>query len=266
MGSSSSPPALEIRSARLTFHRGTANERAALDGVDLALARGDFAVVIGGNGAGKSTLLNVIAGELSLDAGHVRVQGRDVTRDPTHRRAATIARVFQDPLIGTAGSMTIEENLSIAQRRGGRSGLRSGLTAQGREVYRERLARLGLGLEKCLSHKVELLSGGQRQSLALAMAVIKTPQVLLLDEHTAALDPRTAAAVMRATVEAVTGEGLTTLMVTHNMQHAIDHGNRLVMMSAGRIIYEAEGDEKKALSVQALLDRFHIASDRMLLA
>jgi putative ABC transport system ATP-binding protein len=162
--------------------------------------------------------------------------------------------------------MTIEENLSISERRGGRNGLRSGLTAQGREVYRDRLARLGLGLEKRLSHKVELLSGGQRQSLALAMAVIKTPQVLLLDEHTAALDPRTAAAVMRATVEAVTSEGLTTLMVTHNMQHAIDYGNRLIMMSAGQIIYEAEGAEKKALSVQALLDRFHIASDRMLLA
>lgn len=260
------PPALDVSDVQVTFHGGTANARAALAGVSVALARGEFAVIIGGNGAGKSSLLNVVAGELQPDRGRVRIHGADVTQDPTHRRARRVARVFQDPLIGTAGAMTIEENMSIAERRGRRHGFARGLTKGARARYAERLAAIGLKLEERLDQKVELLSGGQRQGLALAMAVVTPPEVLLLDEHTAALDPRTATAVMRQTVEAVTAMRLTTLMVTHNMQHAIDHGDRLIMMSEGRIVYEASGAEKRALTVEALLQRFHVASDRMLLA
>lgn len=256
----------EARSLRKAFHAGTANERVALADVSLTLAPGDFAVVIGGNGAGKSTLLNAIAGETVVDTGIIEIDGRDVTREPTYRRAAAVARVFQDPLIGTAGAMTIEENLALAERRGRRNGLRLGLTTAARLRYRERLAGLGLGLESRMSQKVELLSGGQRQSLALLMAVLTTPKLLLLDEHTAALDPRTADTVMRATIAAVERDKLTTLMVTHNMEHALAYGNRLIMMMEGRIVFMAAGAEKSALTVESLVKRFHLTSDRMLLA
>lgn len=257
--------ALALDGLRKTFHQGTPDRRAALDGVSLALKPGDFAVVIGGNGAGKSTLLNAIAGEITPDEGSVSVDGIDVTGKPTHVRAAWIARVFQDPLAGTAGTLTVAENLSIAERRGKRSGLRWGLNAEGRRRYRSRVAALGLGLEDRLDQKVGSLSGGQRQSLALAMAVLNAPKLLLLDEHCAALDPKTAELVMQETVRAVTGENLTALMVTHNMQHAIEFGNRLIMMMAGRIVYQAEGAEKAALTIDHLVRRFHITSDRMVL-
>jgi putative ABC transport system ATP-binding protein len=257
---------LDARGLRKTFNAGTPNARVALDGVSLRLAPGDFAVVIGGNGAGKSTLLNAVAGEVTVDEGTIALDGQDVTRLPTHRRADRVARVFQDPLAGSAGTMTIEENLALALRRGQRHGLRFALDGGRRARFREALAVFGLGLENRLTQKVELLSGGQRQSLALAMAILTTPKVLLLDEHTAALDPRTAATVMAATVAAVGRERLTTLMVTHNMRHAIDYGNRLVMMMDGRIIFQAEGAEKRGLTVEGLVERFHLTDDKMLLA
>jgi putative tryptophan/tyrosine transport system ATP-binding protein len=257
---------LSARSLRKAFHAGTPNERVALNDVTLSLAPGDFAVVIGGNGAGKSTLLNAIAGEVQVDTGNIEIAKKDVTREPTWRRAASVARVFQDPLIGTAGAMTIEENLALAERRGKRNGLKLGLTAPARARYRERLATLRLGLESRMSQKVELLSGGQRQSLALMMAVLTTPKLLLLDEHTAALDPRTADNVMKATIAAVERDQLTTLMVTHNMEHALRYGNRLIMMMEGRIAYMADAAEKATLTVESLVKRFHLTSDRMLLA
>ncbi len=259
------PPMLALDGLRKTFHQGTSDRRAALDGVSLSLKPGDFAVVIGGNGAGKSTLLNAVAGEIIPDEGSVTVDGVDVTRKPTHTRAAWIARVFQDPLAGTAGTLTVAENLSIAERRGKRSGLRWGLNAESRKHYQDRVAALGLGLEDRLDQKVGSLSGGQRQSLALAMAVLTSPKLLLLDEHCAALDPKTAELVMQETVKAVSGEKLTALMVTHNMQHAIEFGNRLIMMMAGRIVYQAEGTEKTSLTIDHLIKRFHITSDRMVL-
>jgi len=257
---------LNASALRKAFHPGTPNERVALSDVSLALAPGDFAVVVGGNGAGKSTLLNAIAGEVQVDRGSIAIADRDVTREPTHKRAALIGRVFQDPLVGTAGAMSIEENLALAERRGRRNGLRFGLTAAARRRYRERLAPFGLGLENNMGQKVELLSGGQRQSLALLMAVLTTPRLLLLDEHTAALDPRTAETVMQATIAAVQRAGLTTLMVTHNMAHALAYGNRLIMMMEGRIIYEASGAEKTGLTIESLVRRFHVTSDRMLLS
>jgi putative ABC transport system ATP-binding protein len=256
---------LSARALRKTFHAGTSNERVALNDVSLELASGDFAVIVGGNGAGKSTFLNAIAGEVRIDTGAIVVDGRDVTREPTHKRAGAISRVFQDPLIGTAGVMTIEENLALAERRGRGNGLRLGLTAPARSRYRDHLAELGLGLENRMSQKVELLSGGQRQSLALLMAVLTTPKLLLLDEHTAALDPKTAEAVMRATTRAVERASLTALMVTHNMQHALAFGNRIIMMAEGRIVFEARDAEKAALTVESLVKRFQVASDRMLL-
>lgn len=257
---------LSARSLRKAFHAGTANERVALVDVSLTLAPGDFAVVIGGNGAGKSTLLNAIAGEVDVDTGSIEIAGRHVTNDPTHRRANLVSRVFQDPLVGTAGSMTIEENLALAERRGRRNGLRLGLTSPARQRYRDNLATLGLGLENRMSQKVELLSGGQRQSLALLMAVLTTPSLLLLDEHTAALDPRTADLVMRTTLAAIQRDNLTVLMVTHNMEHALTYGNRLIMMMEGRIVYDAASEEKAGLTVESLVKRFHLTSDRMLLA
>jgi putative ABC transport system ATP-binding protein len=257
---------LEVAGIRKTFNTGTVNARTALDSVSLKLEDGDFAVVIGGNGAGKSTLLNAIAGEVMVDEGRITVAGQDVTRTPTHRRAHLVSRVFQDPLAGSAGSMTIEENLALATRRGQSTRLRFALSEERRRTYREILAPFGLGLEDRLGHKVELLSGGQRQSLALAMAVVTLPKLILLDEHTAALDPKTAASVMQATLHAVQANRLTALMVTHNMQHAIDYGNRLIMMTDGRIRFEAQGDEKRGLTVEALVERFHLTDDKMLLA
>ena len=257
---------LKITDAIKVFHRGTVNERPALNGLSLKLEAGDFTAVIGSNGAGKSTLLNAIAGDISIDSGSVNVDGHNLTSAPTHKRAKWVARVFQDPLGGTAGTMTIEENLALAALRGQSHSLSLGLNSQRRDYYRELLATLGLGLEERLTSKVELLSGGQRQSLALIMAIITEPAVLLLDEHCAALDPKTAGIVMDSTVKAVEAAGLTTLMVTHNMQHAIDYGNRLIMLEAGQLKLSMDGEEKASLDVESLVERFHITDDKILLS
>lgn len=257
---------LEIRAARKVFYRGQADEKTALDGLDLALPTGGFAVVIGSNGAGKSSLLNVISGALVLDSGKILINGDDVTSVPVHRRAMRLARVFQDPMKGTAASMTVAENMLLAELRASRRTLRRGLSAARIAAYRERLAVLGLGLENRLDTKVELLSGGQRQSLSLIMAVGGSPELLLLDEHTAALDPRTAEIVMKATVRAVEELKLTTLMVTHNMQHAVDYGDRVVMLDAGRVRLEIAGEEKARITVADLIGHFSVKTDRMLLA
>ncbi len=257
---------LEITDAVKIFNRGTVNERPALNGFSLKLGTGDFAAVIGSNGAGKSTLLNAIAGGISIDTGTVIVDGHDLTSLPTHKRAKWVARVFQDPLGGTASSMTIEENLTLAVLRGQRHGLGLGLNSLRRDTYRDLLSTLGLGLEDRLTSKVEILSGGQRQSLALIMAIITEPAVLLLDEHCAALDPKTAGIVMASTVKAVESAGLTTLMVTHNMQHAIDYGDRLIMLEAGQLRLAVSGEEKSSLDVESLVERFHITDDKILLS
>ena len=258
-------PLLAARGLRKTFGGGLPGARPALDGVDLTLARSDFVVIIGSNGAGKSTLLNSIAGSFLLDAGQIMLAGQDITRLAGHRRAGLITRVFQDPMIGTAAEMTIEENLALAERRGARRGLRMNLNSARRDQYRDRLKPLALGLEDRLTTQVALLSGGQRQALSLIMAVMSKPQLLLLDEHTAALDPRTAALVMEATERVVRENGLTALMVTHNMRQAIETGNRLIMMDAGRIRDDIGGVEKSSLTAADLVEKFKIDNDRMLL-
>lgn len=254
-----------VSDARKIFYAGTADERRALDGVDLTLEQGDFCVVIGSNGAGKSSLLNAVSGKLPLDEGRIEINGDDLTRLPVHRRAAHIARVFQDPMIGTAPSMSVAENMLLAELRGHRPRLVPGLTAKRRAAFKERLAVVGLGLEERLDTQVGLLSGGQRQSLSLVMAVSTKPDLLLLDEHTAALDPRTADLVMQATVAAIKAYGLTALMVTHNMQHAVDYGNRLIMMDAGRIRLSLAGADKVDVSVENLIGRFHEKADWIML-
>jgi putative ABC transport system ATP-binding protein len=256
---------LRLVGAQKRFHRGTADERAALDGIGLDLS-GDFTVVIGSNGAGKSTLLNALAGTVPLDAGRVEIDGVDVTAWPEHRRARLVARVHQDPMLGTLPTLTVAENLALAGMRATGAGFGRALNAARRERYAAALAPFGLGLEARLASRVGLLSGGQRQVLALAMAVVSTPRVLLLDEHCAALDPKTAELVMTATVRAVSAGRLTTLMVTHNMQHAIRYGDRLLMMDAGKVLLDVRGEEKARLTVDALVERFHLAADRMLLA
>ena len=262
---------LKLENIHKVFNPGTINEKVALDGLNLHLQPGDFCTVIGGNGAGKSTMLNAVAGVFALDGGRITIDGDDVTNLPEYKRAAYLGRVFQDPMTGTAATMQIEENLALAARRGKKRGLRIGITPSEREEYRERLKVLGLGLEDRLTARVGLLSGGQRQALTLLMATLKKPKVLLLDEHTAALDPKTAAKVLEVTDEIVQNEKLTTLMITHNMRDAIRHGNRLVMMKDGRVIFDVSGDEKKSLTVKDLLEKFSSASgeelnnDRMLL-
>ncbi len=256
---------LSVKAAHKTFHSGTLDERRALAGIDLTLDEGDFCIVIGSNGAGKSTLLNAISGKQRLDRGAVVIDGTEVSDQAVHERARLIARVFQDPMIGTAPTMTVAENLLLAELRGKPTRLVPGLTAERRRIYRERLAGLGLDLEDRLDAPVSLLSGGQRQSLALLMAVSTGPKLLLLDEHTAALDPRTADAVMRTTVEAIAAHRLTVLMVTHNMSHAVSYGDRLVMMDQGKIHVEIKGDEKKRVTVSELIDRFHVKTDRIVL-
>jgi len=238
------------------FYPGTPDERTALHNVSLHLKAQDFAVIIGGNGAGKSTLLNTFAGELPIDSGSIVINGDDVTALPTHRRAGYVSRVFQDPSVGTAATLTIEENLAVAALRGVRRGFGRGLTAALRNQFREHLASFGLGLENRMMAQVGLLSGGQRQALSLLMAVLNQPKVLLLDEHTAALDPRTAEAVMQATSRVVAQSGLTTLMVTHNMHHAIAHGNRLIMMQQGQIIADLGSAQKQGLTVERLVAAF----------
>lgn len=257
---------LEIRSARKVFYRGQPDEKIALDGLDLSLATGEFGVVIGSNGAGKSSMLNAISGALPLDSGKILINGDDVTNVPVYKRAARLARVFQDPMRGTAASMTVAENMLLADLRASKRGLRKGLTAARLASYKERLSVLGLGLENRLDTRVDLLSGGQRQSLSLIMAVGGSPELLLLDEHTAALDPRTADLVMQATVRAVDALKLTTLMVTHNMQHAVDFGSRIFMLSAGRVRLDISGEEKASVTVPDLIEHFSVKTDRMLLA
>ncbi|MCI8829317.1 MAG: ATP-binding cassette domain-containing protein [Ruminiclostridium sp.] len=257
---------LELNGLYKTFNRGTANEKRAIDGLTLTLEDGDFVTVIGGNGAGKSTTLNLIAGVFPPDQGSIVLNDRDITNLPEHRRAKYLGRVFQDPMMGTAATMGIEENLALAYRRGRRRGLRPGVTNREREIYREKLATLGLGLENRMTSKVGLLSGGQRQALTLLMATLKKPDLLLLDEHTAALDPKTADKVLKLTEEIVSRDKLTTLMVTHNMRNAIEYGNRIIMMDAGRVVVDIRGEEKKNLTVKDLLEKFNIENDRMLLS
>ena len=247
---------LDVRNVYKTFNPGTVNEKTALNGVDLHLNEGDFVTVIGGNGAGKSTLLNAVAGVWPVDSGTITIGGVDVTHMPEHKRAKYIGRVFQDPMMGTAATMQIEENLALAKRRGGSRTLRPGITKAEREEYRELLKILDLGLEDRLTSKVGLLSGGQRQALTLLMATLQKPKLLLLDEHTAALDPKTAAKVLDATERIVGRDHLTTLMITHNMKDAIVHGNRLIMMYEGRVALDIAGEDKKKLTVEDLLAKF----------
>lgn len=251
---------LEIKNVYKTFNAGTVNEKIALKGLDLTLEDGDFVTVIGGNGAGKSTMLNAVAGVWPVDMGKIIIDGKDVTRLSEHQRAKYIGRVFQDPMMGTAPSMWIEENLALAARRGQRRGLSWGVTKEEKEQYRELLGGLGLGLESRLTTKVSTLSGGQRQALTLLMATLKRPKLLLLDEHTAALDPKTAAKVMELTDRIVRDGQLTTLMITHNMRDAIQYGNRLIMLHDGHVILDIAGEEKKKLTVPDLLEQFTKAS------
>ena len=257
---------LKIRDVYKTFNRGTVNEKVAINGLDLTLEDGDFVTVIGGNGAGKSTMLNLIAGVFPVDSGKIILNGLNLNGLPEHKRARFLGRVFQDPMRGTAATMGIEENLALAYRRGKRRGLGHGITGEEREMYREKLKSLDLGLEDRLTSKVGLLSGGQRQALTLLMATLQKPDLLLLDEHTAALDPKTADKVLQLTEEIVARDHLTTLMVTHNMKNAIQYGNRLIMMDAGRVVVDIRGEEKKNLTVRDLLEKFNIENDRMLLS
>ena len=251
---------LEIKNVYKTFNPGTVNEKQALKGISLTLEDGDFVTVIGGNGAGKSTMLNAVAGTWPVDEGQIIIDGVDVTKLSEHKRAAYLGRVFQDPMTGTAATMGIEENLALANRRGKIRSLMPGIRKQEREEYRELLKILGLGLENRLTSKVGLLSGGQRQALTLLMATLKKPKLLLLDEHTAALDPKTAAKVLETTETIVNRDNLTTLMITHNMRDAIAHGNRLIMMMDGEIILDIRGEEKKKLTVADLMHQFEVAS------
>ena len=263
---------LEIKNISKTFNPGTINEKRALTNVSLTLNDGDFVTVIGGNGAGKSTLLNAIAGVWPVDSGSISIDGQDVTGLPDYRRAKLIGRVFQDPMTGTAATMQIDENLALAKRRGRRRGLRWGVTQAERGEYRERLKLLNLGLEDRMTSKVGLLSGGQRQALTLLMATLQKPKLLLLDEHTAALDPKTAEKVLNATERIIDEDHLTALMITHNMRDAIAHGNRVIMMHEGHIIFDVSGEDKKNLKVSQLLEKFEEAAgeefsnDRMMLS
>lgn len=263
---------IQLTNVSKTFNAYTINEKKALVNLNLTIETGDFVTVIGGNGAGKSTLLNLIAGVFPCDGGKIVLDGEDLTRQPEYKRAKLLGRVFQDPMMGTAAEMGIEENLAMAYRRGKRRGLRWGIQNEERAFYQEKLKTLELGLETRLSGKVGLLSGGQRQALTLLMATLQKPELLLLDEHTAALDPKTARKVLELTDEIISRDSLTTLMVTHNMKDAIRLGNRIIMMHEGRIILDIKGEEKKNLQVKDLLEMFETASgnamdnDRMLLS
>lgn len=262
---------LKLEKISKTFNVGTVNEKKVLHDIDLTLEDGDFVTIIGGNGAGKSTLLNMISGLFPLDSGTITLDGEDISLQDEHQRAKKIGRLFQDPMLGTAADMQIIENLSLAKRRGQKRGLSWGTTKEEKKEYYELVKSLGLGLEDRLTTKVGLLSGGQRQALTLLMATLQRPKILLLDEHTAALDPATSVKVLKLTCEIVSKQKLTAMMVTHNMQDAIDVGNRLIMMYDGRIIYDVKGEEKKKLKVADLLKKFEEASgsefvnDRMLL-
>lgn len=247
---------LEISNLSKTFNKNTINEKIALDHINLTLKEGDFVTVIGGNGAGKSTLLNAICGAWNIDAGKILLDGINITNMADYKRAKFLGRVFQDPMMGTAGEMEIAENLAIAHRRGKRRTLRWGMKKQEKANYQTLLAQLDLGLENRLTSKVGLLSGGQRQALTLLMATLQKPKLLLLDEHTAALDPKTAAKVLEITDRIVSEKNLTTIMITHNMKDAIAHGNRLIMMNEGKIIADISGAEKEKLTVEDLLRMF----------
>lgn len=263
---------LQVKNIRKTFNAGTVNEKVALNGVSLVLEPGDFCTVIGGNGAGKSTLLNAIAGVWPVDSGQIVIDGVDVSGLPEYKRAKYLGRVFQDPMNGTVADMEISENMAIAARRGKSRGLGWGVKSEEKAFYMEQLKRLDLGLESRLTSKVGLLSGGQRQAVTLLMATLKKPKLLLLDEHTAALDPKTAKKVLELSDEIVSQDKITTLMITHNMKDAIKYGNRLIMMHEGKIVYDVKGEEKANLDVQDLLEMFdkvshgEFASDRMMLA
>ena len=263
---------LDLIDLRKTFNPNTINEKVALNGVSLHLDDGDFVTMIGGNGAGKSTLLNAIAGVWQVDSGKIIIDGNDITGLSEHKRAPWLGRVFQDPMMGTAATMQIIENLALARRRGQRRGLKVGVTKAEKDEYRELLATLGLGLENRITEKVGLLSGGQRQALTLLMATLNKPKLLMLDEHTAALDPRTAEKVLNLSDQIVKENHLMTMMVTHNMKDAIRFGNRLIMMNDGKIILDIRGEEKKNLTVKALMDEFarasgeEITSDKALLS
>lgn len=263
---------LEVKNIYKTFNKGTINEKRALNGVDLVLNEGDFCTVIGGNGAGKSTMLNAIAGVWPVDSGSIVIDGIDVTGLPEHKRAKYLGRVFQDPMTGTVADMEIGENLAIAARRGKSRGLRWGVTKKEKAEYKEMLKEFELGLEDRMTSKVGLLSGGQRQAITLLMATIQKPKLLLLDEHTAALDPKTAAKVLELSDKIISENNLTAIMITHNMNDAIAHGNRLIMMHDGKIVLDISGEEKKNLTVDQLLQKFEevshskFANDRMLLA
>ncbi len=263
---------LEVKGLYKTFNAGSVNEKKALNGVDLTLNNGDFVTVIGGNGAGKSTLLNMIAGVYPVDSGSISIDGTDVTKLSEHKRAKYLGRVFQDPMMGTAADMWLEENLAVANRRGKFRGFGWSISSGERKQFKEMLAKLDLGLENRLTTKVGLLSGGQRQAVTLLMAVMNNPKLLLLDEHTAALDPKTAANVLALSDRFIEEGNLTALMVTHNMRDAIAHGNRLIMMNEGRIILDVRGEDKKKLTVEELLEEFaklsgsEFANDRALLA
>jgi putative tryptophan/tyrosine transport system ATP-binding protein len=267
----SAPASLELKAVRKVFFPGTANEVVALAGIDLHVPAGQFVSIIGSNGSGKSTLLNAVAGAFPLSSGHVLLGGADVTRQREYQRSRAIGRVFQDPRAGTAAGMSIEENLAMSFRRNTRSGLRLGVTNRRRVAMREHLAPLGMGLENRLKAQVNKLSGGQRQAMSLLMATESEPSLLLLDEHTAALDPKVATTIMDLTAVMVTERGLTTLMVTHNMELALRYGDRLFMMHAGRIVLDLDAEQKKALKVADLVEKFHevageaFAVDRMLL-
>lgn len=263
---------LEIKNVHKTFNPGTINEKKALNGIELTLNDGDFVTVIGGNGAGKSTLLNMITGVYPVDSGSIVLDGVDITKLPEHKRAKFLGRVFQDPMTGTSAGMQIDENMAIAARRGKFRSLLPGVTKKEREEFKLLLKKLDLGLEDRLSSKVGLLSGGQRQAVTLLMASMQNPKLLLLDEHTAALDPQTASKVLSLTEEIVSESKITTLMITHNMKDAIRLGNRLIMMNNGQIIYDISGEEKKNLKVSDLMELFakassgEFANDRMLLS
>lgn len=263
---------LEIKNVYKTFNPGTINEKKALNGVNLTLNDGDFVTIIGGNGAGKSTIMNMITGVYPVDSGSIVIDGIDVTGMSEHKRAKYFGRVFQDPMNGTAANMEIIENLAIAAKRGQKRTLRYGVSKKEKEAYKELLKTLDLGLENRLTSKVGLLSGGQRQALTLLMATLQKPKLLLLDEHTAALDPKTSAKVLALSKKIIEENNLTTMMVTHNMHDAIEYGNRLIMMHEGRVILDISGEEKKNLTVEILLHKFEevsgteFASDRALLS
>lgn len=263
---------IEIKNINKTFNPATINEKQVLFDMNLELKDGDFVTVIGGNGAGKSTILNLIAGVYLPDSGSITLDDEDITFLPEHKRAKYFGRVFQDPMMGTAANLEIQENLALAYRRGFKRTLKWGITSKEKEIYKEKLQVLNLGLEDRLTDKVGVLSGGQRQALTLLMATLKEPKLLLLDEHTAALDPKTAANVLQITNDIITNNYLTAMMITHNMRNAIQYGNRLIMMYDGRIIYDVSGEEKQKLHVKDLLAKFEQASggefanDRMLLS